>query len=235
MILEHQFSVPAPLDEVWKAMLDPERVAPCMPGATLSGVDGDSFRGQVKVKLGPVSLLYKGSGEFKEKDEQAKRLVIEASGKDARGAGTAAATVTVTLTGSGNTTEGAVHTDLNITGRPAQFGRGMISEVAGKLLDSFSQSLAEKLGAGTSEGAGAAGAAAGTASQPEPRATENRQGGAATEKSNRGDTGSSSESAPIDLLDYAGASVIKRMAPLAVGALIVLLLVLRRRRRRNRR
>jgi uncharacterized protein len=143
--LEHSFSVPADLDTVWAAVLDPERVAPCMPGASLSEVDGDSFKGTVKVKVGPISLQYKGSGEFVEKDEAARKLVIKAAGKDTRGNGTASATVTVTLRAEGTSTTGAVETDLSITGKPAQFGRGLISEVGGKILDSFASCLASKL------------------------------------------------------------------------------------------
>jgi carbon monoxide dehydrogenase subunit G len=143
--LEHQFSVPAPPDVVWAAVIDPERVAPCMPGATLTAVDGAEFSGGVKVKLGPVSLTYKGSGQFLETDEQARRVVIKASGKDARGNGTAAATVTVTLAEEGSGTKGTVVTDLTVTGKPAQFGRGMIVEVGGKILDAFAACLATKL------------------------------------------------------------------------------------------
>lgn len=236
MILEHQFSVPAPLDEVWKAVLDPERVAPCMPGATLSGVDGDSFRGSVKVKLGPISLLYKGSGQFVEKDEQAHKVVIEASGKDARGAGTAAATVSVTLTANGATTDGAVHTDLNITGRPAQFGRGMISEVAGKLLDTFSQCLAEKLG-GNPSGA----AAEQAADHPKGAEASSGSGGAPVSgnasrpgNSTASKPGTAQEPPPIDLMEYAGSSVAKRLAPVIAGGLVALLVLLLRRRRKNR-
>jgi carbon monoxide dehydrogenase subunit G len=144
--LEHQFTVPAPPDVVWAAVVDPARVAPCMPGATLTEVNGSEFAGSVKVKLGPVSLLYKGSGQFVEIDEQSKRVVIKASGKDSRGNGTASATVTVTLKADGANTHGVVATDLAITGKPAQFGRGMISEVGGKILDTFANCLAGKLG-----------------------------------------------------------------------------------------
>lgn len=232
--------MPAPLEDVWKAVLDPERVAPCMPGASLSSVEGDSFRGSVKVKLGPVSLLYKGSGQFVEKDEQAHKIVIEASGKDSRGAGTASATVTVTLTGNGATTEGAVHTDLNITGRPAQFGRGMISEVAGKLLDSFSQCLAEKLGA---DGGGAGGAESVEQAADHPKVSETTGSAGSSAASSNGPStaggsvssnSSSSEAAPIDLLDYAGSSVAKRLAPVLAAAAVVLLVVLARRRRRKK-
>lgn len=156
MKLEHSFSVPADLDTVWAAVLDPERVAPCMPGASLSEVDGDSFKGTVKVKVGPISLQYKGSGEFLEKDETARKLVIKAAGKDTRGNGTASATVTLTLRAEGTGTAGAVDTDLSITGKPAQFGRGLISEVGGKILDAFATCLASKLAPEAAEPAAAA-------------------------------------------------------------------------------
>ncbi|MEV6443519.1 SRPBCC domain-containing protein [Amycolatopsis sp. NPDC051716] len=146
MRLDHEFTVPAPIGEVWQAVVDPERVAPCMPGATLTKVEGDKFSGTVKVKLGPISLLYKGNGEFLEKDEAARKVTIKASGKDSRGAGTAAATVTLTLTEADGGTHGTVATDLAITGKPAQFGRGLISEVGGKILDTFAGCLSGKLG-----------------------------------------------------------------------------------------
>ncbi|MEU4519769.1 SRPBCC domain-containing protein [Amycolatopsis sp. NPDC024027] len=146
MRLDHEFTVPAPIGEVWQAVVDPERVAPCMPGATLTKVEGDKFSGTVKVKLGPISLLYKGNGEFLEKDEAARKVTIKASGKDSRGAGTAAATVTLTLTETDGGTHGTVATDLAITGKPAQFGRGLISEVGGKILDTFAGCLSRKLG-----------------------------------------------------------------------------------------
>ena len=146
MQLEHQFTVPAAPEVVWAAVIDPAKVAPCMPGATLTEVNGSEFAGTVKVKLGPVSLLYKGSGQFVEIDEQSRRVVIKASGKDSRGNGTASATVTVTLKADGAATNGTVVTDLTITGKPAQFGRGMISEVGGKLLDTFAAALAAQLG-----------------------------------------------------------------------------------------
>jgi carbon monoxide dehydrogenase subunit G len=145
MQLEHQLSVPAPIDVVWPALLDPERVAPCVPGATLTGVDGDSFTGTVKVKVGPITLLYKGTGTFTETDEQARRAVLKASAKDTRGNGTVTATVTLTLTPEGDRTSGVVATDLSITGKPAQFGRGMIAEVGGKIIEQFSACLSEKL------------------------------------------------------------------------------------------
>jgi carbon monoxide dehydrogenase subunit G len=155
--LEHRFTVPASPETVWAALIDPERVAPCMPGATLSSVEGNSFAGSVKVKLGPISLLYKGSGEFIETDEAARQVVIKASGKDSRGNGTAAATVTVKLTGEGASTSATVSTDLAITGKPAQFGRGMIIEVGGKILDTFANCLSGKLAPAQDSAAGKSG------------------------------------------------------------------------------
>jgi uncharacterized protein len=145
MQLEHQFSVPAPIDVVWKALLDPELVAPCMPGATLSRVEGTEFDGSVKVKLGPVNLTYKGSGQFVEADEESRKAVMKASGKDVRGNSTASATVSVALRPDGSGTTANVTTDLSITGRPAQLGRGMITDVGGKILNQFASNLAARL------------------------------------------------------------------------------------------
>src|SRR3954467_12395099 len=152
MKLEHDFTVPAPVDEAWKALLDVEKVAPCMPGATLTSVDGDDFTGTVKVKVGPIQVTYKGQARFVEKDDAAHRVVIEASGKEARGSGTAAATVTAVLTAAGDRTRAEVVTDLNITGRPAQFGRGVMADVGAKLIGQFADCLAEEWAGGTPAG-----------------------------------------------------------------------------------
>ncbi len=188
MRLDHEFTVPAPIGEVWQAVVDPERVAPCMPGATLTKVEGDRFSGTVKVKLGPISLLYKGNGEFLEKDESARKVTIKASGKDSRGAGTAAATVTLTLTETDGGTHGAVATDLAITGKPAQFGRGLISEVGGKILDTFAGCLSGKLASGGGETASAgsgsaAGSAAGTSAQAAGAGSASAEAGSAASSS----------------------------------------------------
>lgn len=156
MELTHSFSVPASVDVCWQTFNDLERIAPCMPGASLSSYDGDEFTGSCKVKLGPVSLQYNGSGRFVERDEAAHRAVIEAKGKDRRGNGTAAANVTATLTASGaSTTDVTVQTDLNVTGKPAQFGRGMMQDVGDKLLGQFADCLEKKL-SGASEAESAA-------------------------------------------------------------------------------
>src|SRR4051812_3522173 len=171
MKLEHDFTVPAPVDEAWKALLDVEKVAPCMPGAALTSVDGDDFTGTVKVKVGPIQVTYKGQARFVEKDEAAHRVVIEASGKEARGSGTASATVTAVLTAQGNQTRAEVVTDLNITGRPAQFGRGVMADVGAKLIGQFADCLAEELAGGNEAGSTVAEPTApspATASKAEP-------------------------------------------------------------------
>jgi uncharacterized protein len=301
--LEHSFTVPADLDTVWQAVLDPERVTPCMPGATLTEVDGDAFKGSVKVKMGPISLLYKGTGEFLAKDADANTVVIKASGKDARGNGTASATVTVTLTASGDSTVGSVQTDLSITGKPAQFGRGLISEVGGKILNSFATCLASKLAPATEEPPKltvveeaadepvSAEAAVTTAAEktaaptatPPPKTADTKQhtdAKAATQHTDEKETAQHTEAKaaardaeaeetarhaeaketgkqagettaahshpaakprlaaapepetePIDLLAYAGPSVLKRVAPLmALVAAVLAFIALRRRR-----
>lgn len=145
MQLEHSFTVPVGVDEAWKVLLDIERVAPCMPGAALETVDGDDFTGTVKVKLGPISLTYKGKASFVEKDEAAHRAVINAQGRDARGNGTASAKVSATLTDQSGQTKVDVLTDLDITGKPAQFGRGVMVDVGNKLIGQFADCLAGKL------------------------------------------------------------------------------------------
>jgi len=169
MDLEHQFTVDAPVEEVWSTMMDLEKVAECFPGATLTEADGDSFSGTVKVKLGPIAMVYKGSGSFTEKDESAHRAVIDAKGRDKRGNGTAGAEVVLAMTGDGSGTRVDVTTDLNVTGKPAQFGRGVMQDVSDKLLAQFTDCLArrfEEPAAGTEEAPPAEGASAAGASAP---------------------------------------------------------------------
>ena len=148
MKLEHSFSVPASVEDAWTTLVDIERVAPCMPGATLETVEGDEFTGSVKVKLGPIGLTYKGKAQWLEKDDVAHRAVIRAQGKDARGNSTAAATITTSLQpiGDGGGTKVDVLTDLDITGKPAQFGRGVMVDVGNKLIGQFADCLAGKMG-----------------------------------------------------------------------------------------
>ena len=146
--LENSFTVPVPVDEAWRVLMDIERIAPCMPGAALDSVTGDDFTGRVKVKLGPINLTYQGKASFIEKDEAAHKAVIDARGKDQRGNGTAAAIVTATLAAEGSVTRVDVLTDLNITGRPAQFGRGVMTDVGNKLLGQFADKLSAQLASG---------------------------------------------------------------------------------------
>jgi carbon monoxide dehydrogenase subunit G len=147
MELEHRFTVAAPVEQAWEVLLDLERIAPCMPGATLTSYEGDEFAGNVRVKLGPVTMTFAGSGRFVERDAESRRLVIEASGKDRRGGGTARATIRSQLRADGEATAVEVHTDLVVTGRAAQFGRGMIGDVSNRLLGQFTECLAGTLAA----------------------------------------------------------------------------------------
>lgn len=137
MELHHEFTVPADADHAWETLLDLERVGGCFPGATVTEASDDGFSGTVKVKLGPIALVYAGSGTFTERDASARRAVIEAKGKDKRGNGTAGATVTLQLSPAGDQTKVEVDTDLAITGKPAQFGRGVMQDVSDKLLRQF--------------------------------------------------------------------------------------------------
>ena len=146
MELRHEFTVPASIDQTWSAFNDIESVAVCFPGAKVTAVEGDTFTGTVKVKLGPIALIYNGTGTFVDKDESAHRMVIDAKGKDKRGNGTAGAHVTATMTEQGSSTHVEVLTDLNITGKPAQFGRGVMEDVSNKLLGQFTACLEQKVG-----------------------------------------------------------------------------------------
>jgi carbon monoxide dehydrogenase subunit G len=146
MELTHSFTVPASIEDTWTAFTDLEMVAGCFPGAALTSVEGDEFAGTCKVRLGPVALQYAGAGSFLERDDAAKRFVLEAKGKDKRGNGTAGATVTAVLSAAGpESTTAEVVTDLTITGKPAQFGRGVIQDVSDKILGQFVDCLESKL------------------------------------------------------------------------------------------
>jgi carbon monoxide dehydrogenase subunit G len=167
MDLTHRFSVPADVAEAWDAFNDLEGLAPCFPGATITSVDGDEFSGSVKIKLGPISLMYNGSGRYIERNDADRRVVIEARGKDKRGNGTATATVTASFAESGGQTDVEVLTDLVITGKPAQFGRGVISDVSDKLLDQFVSCVSGRF----ADGPGADGLGAGGVAGAEPSAS----------------------------------------------------------------
>ncbi|MFT3872874.1 MAG: SRPBCC family protein [Nocardioides sp.] len=152
MDLTHRFTVPTDVEEAWAHFNDLAAVAECFPGAQVSSIDGDSFAGSVKVKLGPIALQYNGSGEFVEKDDAAHRFVVQAKGKDKRGNGTAGATVTLAMAAAGpGATDVEVLTDLSVTGKPAQFGRGVMQDVSDKLLGQFAGCLEQRLAAAQSE------------------------------------------------------------------------------------
>jgi carbon monoxide dehydrogenase subunit G len=229
--LENSFTVPVPVDEAWRVLLDIERIAPCMPGAALDTVDGDDFTGRVKVKLGPINLTYQGKASFTEKDEATHRAVIDARGKDQRGNGTAAATVTATLRAEGAITRVDVLTDLNITGRPAQFGRSVMVDVGTKLLGQFADTLAAQLGATGADPAGTA--AAGPAVEPAGPVEVGRAGRGPVEAPRLRPV---VEPEPIDLLEVAGGAAMARYAAPAAGiaaALLVVVLIVKRRRHRR--
>ncbi len=224
MELTNSFEVARPIDEAWAVLTDVERIAPCLPGAQLQEIEGDEYRGIVKVKVGPITAQYKGKAVFVERDDENHRAVIKGDGRDTRGAGNASALITATATPVGDDrTRVEVHTDLTVTGKVAQFGRGVMADVSAKLMDQFAENLSamlEEQGAepdgGSADGAsddGDVGSATGTdtgadgvrrVNQPEPEA--------------------------VDLLDAAGAPVLKRLLP--VVAVVVALLVLRRLLRR---
>jgi len=149
MKLEHEFRVPVPITQAWDVLLDVERIAPCMPGATVESFDGETVTGRVKVKVGPIQVTYGGTARFIEKNEAGRRVTLDASGKEARGSGTAKATIVAVLQDDGASTLVNVTTDLAITGKPAQFGRGVMVEVGNKLLGRFADCLATEIGIGS--------------------------------------------------------------------------------------
>jgi carbon monoxide dehydrogenase subunit G len=216
MDLQNTFVVPADIDTAWKTLLDVEAIAPCMPGATLDSVDGDTITGKVKVKLGPVSMTYGGVANFIEKDEANHRAVIEGTGKETRGSGTAKAVVTTQLIAEApDRTRVEVTTDLTVTGKPAQFGRGVMQDVAGRIIDQFSANLEALIAGGGQAEEPAAPSADGTpapapAPRPMPQAADS-----------------------IDLLGTAGAPVLKRALPAILGliAVIGIIWLIARRRR----
>ena len=165
MRLDHEFTVPVSAAQAWPILLDIDRIAPCMPGATITKVDGDDFEGTVKVKVGPITVTYGGTASFIEKDESQRIAVLEARGRETRGSGTATATVTAQIFDEGESSARvAVSTDLSITGKPAQFGRGVMNDVGGKLLGRFADCLAGQLAGGTQDAPAAAPADAAPAS-----------------------------------------------------------------------
>ena len=242
MELDHEFTVPVPVGQAWPVLLDVERIAPCLPGATLDSVDGDEFTGRLKVKLGAMTITYKGSARIASQDESAHTVTIEGTGKEARGAGTASATVQAQMHDEGEQTRVTVHTKLNITGRPAQFGRNILSEVGGKLISRFAGNLEKEIT--REEPPAEASAAEASVATPETEAPAEETAApdvpaepqaAPTEAETRSDgaphatprpspaaapkepSARSSDDEAINLLEFAGPSIAKRVGPVLAG------------------
>jgi uncharacterized protein len=215
MKIANEFTVTAPIGRAWELFNDLEQVIPLMPGAQMTGQDGDDTLGKVKIKVGPVTSEFNGKVHFVERDHQQYRAVIDAKGKESRGTGNAAATVTATLHEAGNGTRVTVDTDLKVVGKLAQFGSGMLQQVSEKLLGQFVDSLEAKL------------AAENTPSAPDEQAAKPTTVIAPPQP----------ESAPIDLLELAGGTVLKKYLPVAVAAVaavVVFTLIARRGARTGR-
>jgi carbon monoxide dehydrogenase subunit G len=257
MELLNDFRVPVSADEAWKVLTDVERIAPMLPGAELQEVEGDEYRGVVKVKVGPITAQYKGTAKFLEQDEAAGKVVLVASGRDTRGQGNASATITATMKPAGEGTHVEVMTDLTVSGKVAQFGRGVLADVSTKLLGQFADALEADLAASGSTGGGRNAASAkntgdavtaredGEDTQanrppteipvtdvPKGRGGSSSDAGAASSTVRRID---GPEAEPVDLLALGGGSTLKRLLPPVGLGILVLVLVLGWRRHRSRR
>ena len=214
MKIEDSFRVDVPVEEAWKVLLDLERIAPCLPGAQLTEVEGDEYRGTVKVKVGPITVSYNGNAAFVEKDAAAQRVVLKANGKETRGSGNASAVVTAQLKDEGDSTSVVITTDLTISGKAAQFGRGVLADVAGNLIGQFARALEADLLGGSAATTAPTAETISAASQPAA-----------------GDS--------VDLLKVVAVPMAKRAAPaiaaLAAGTIIGFLLGRRSRRTRAQR
>ena len=241
MKLENTFQIPVPADDAWPVLLDLERLAPCVPGATLTSRDGDDFHGKIKVKLGPVGLTYNGVIKILSQDADAKVAVLEGGGRETRGNGTAKAVITCRLVESGGITDVFVDTDLAITGKPAQFGRGALADVAGTLIGTFADNLAAEI-------TSSAGGVADEASTSTPASAPTEVAGAKPSATGAGagagarPTGSASTprpapiaarpaAEPIDLMAVAGLSTNRQLVIALAAALLVILFLLARNRR----
>ncbi|GAB3377221.1 SRPBCC family protein [Amycolatopsis echigonensis] len=225
MKIDNEFTVSAPIDRAWTVLTDLEGIAPCMPGAQLTGVDGDVYSGKVKIKVGPVVSEYAGTVRFAEKDDTNYRAVIDAKGRDSRGAGNASATITAQLKADGTRTIVTVDTDLKISGKIAQFGSGMIKEVSEKLLGQFVDCLEGKLTVTVPEDV--ATESPGGAQQPAgAQAAPARPSAAPPAADVQGAVGKrtithAADSEPLDLMSIAGKSIYKRALPVAAVLVVV--------------
>ncbi|MDP6176711.1 MAG: SRPBCC family protein [Acidimicrobiales bacterium] len=210
MELNNEFEVDAPIGQVWAVLTDVERIAPCLPGAQLQEVEGDEFRGIVKIKVGPITAQYKGAASFVERDDASYRAVLRAEGRDTRGAGNAAADITAQLEEVEGGTRVEVATDLKVTGKVAQFGRGVMGDVSRKLMSQFADNLSELIADDAPE----------AADEVVQHVIE------APDEVERVRVVDAPEAEVLDLLDAAGASVVKRLLPLVVAAVVVVVVVL---------
>jgi uncharacterized protein len=230
--MENEFTVEVPVEQAWETLLDLERITPCLPGAALEEASGDEYKGTMTIRLGPVTQKYNGTVRFEETDEESHRAVLKAEGKDARGQGTASATITSTLTEEDGGTKVHVETDMHLTGRAAQFGRGVQQEVATKLINQFAECLEKEImGENTRE----------DPEQPEPTkepeeaVSANGSGeetkGEEEEKPKRRVIQQDHDVEPLDLGEASREAVLKRVIPLAagLGTLIVVIWLVRRR------
>jgi carbon monoxide dehydrogenase subunit G len=239
--IEDSFRVDLPVDDTWNLLMDIERIAPCLPGAQLQEVAGDEYRGVVKVKVGPITAQYKGTAHVESRDDADHTAVIVGSGRDTRGQGNASASIRMQCTPAGDGTEVTVLTELSITGKVAQFGRGVMADVSAKLLAQFVANLERDVLTGPEVDL--------TAIEAEPESAADaggvgRDSALAGAPSGNGALHDDSEVVvrridapevdPVDLLDMGGGSVLKRLLPLVLGVLVVLV-VLRRRRSARRR
>jgi MYXO-CTERM domain-containing protein len=237
MELVNDFTVNTSLDEAWATLTDVELIAPCLPGAQLQEVDGDTYRGVVKVKVGPILAQFKGEATWVERDDVNHRAVLKGKGRDTGGKGNAEALITAQAEAAGpGSTKVTVTTDLTITGKVAQFGRGALADVSTKLLGQFvdnleSQVLAPKAAARAAAPAPEEPTAAPAAPAAPPAAADDGAAAAPKAASAGPRKIDAPEAQPIDLLETAGASMLKRLAP--VGLIVVVLLLLLRRRRKG--
>ncbi|WP_116948741.1 SRPBCC family protein [Jiangella endophytica] len=233
MQIDNEFTVGVPVERAWEVLTDLEGIAPCMPGAQLTGRDGDVYRGRVRVKVGPVVSEYAGTATFVEKDDAARRAVISASGRDSRGAGNASAQIVAQLRPDGERTVVTVDTDLRISGKIAQLGRGMIKEVSTKLLGQFVDCLEGKLGAAAATPAASAASAAEPVPEPAAAPAEPAPGAAAAEPVAEPAAEPVSEPVaepaastrpepePLDIIGVAGGSIVRRIVPLLLVLIVV--------------
>ncbi len=233
--MENEFTVEAPVEQAWETLLDLERITPCLPGAALQEESGDEYKGTMTIRLGPVTQKYNGTVSFEETDEESRRAVLKADGKDARGQGTASATITSTLSEEDGGTKVHVETDMHLTGKAAQFGRGVQQEVATKLINQFAECLEKEImGENTREEPEQPAEPDDTAEEEAVSANGSgaEESGEEEEKPKRRVIQQDHDVEPLDLGEASRDAVIKRVVPLAVGVGVLVLVIYLLRRRR---